>query len=70
MAMSTHGFDMHGALPMFQALWEALEQHHPRSAGLSQVPHAHVSNFPACRDVWGVRFNPLALPFQDFLLNL
>ena len=70
MAMSTHGFDMHGALPMFQALWEALEQQYPRSAGLSQVPPAHMSSFPACRDVWGACFNPLALPFQDFLLNL
>lgn len=55
---------------MFQALWEALEQQHPRSAGLSQVPPAHMSSFPACRDVWGACFNPLALPFQDFLLNL
>ena len=55
---------------MFQALWEALEQQHPRSAGLSQVPPAHMHSFPAGRDVWGVRFNPLALPFHDFLLNL
>lgn len=70
MAMSTHGFDTHGALPMFQALWEALKQQHPRSAGLSQVPPAHMHSFPAGRDVWGVRFNPLALPFHDFLLNL
>lgn len=61
MAMSTHGFDTHGALPMFQALWEALEQQHPRSAGLSQVPPAHMQ-FPSWQGCVGSPFQPFGSP--------
>ena len=65
MAMSTHGFDTHGALPMFQALWEALEQQHPRSAGLSQVPPAHMQ-FPSWQGCVGSPFQPFGSPIPWF----